>query len=409
MRAVAIILALSTTLETILAVPSVGKSLHSYNHAPLEPRGVHPIKQVITNHNDDPSSQSYTLRVKVGTPPQDLTLALELSQSDTWFTTGCPNEDPTCKDLYFKTKQSKTLSRALGTAKVSYGDPTTIPPSNDTIDLAIHQDVISIAGVTIPRQRFGLSSPDVGPADAAGLIGLGPNLRLGYRAGKPYNTVLDSLAAKGVIASRTFTLHTGGSDDDHGVIIWGGANTGGFRGKLVKRPLVKDELGTFGPSIALTGLVQKSSQGKHSYKIQKSDSVFLLDTGNQYLRLRHSFVDPLLKDLGAVNDGNDAYFVSCSKRQEPGSWNFTFGDVTIKVPYREIITEIKDDSGMCWVGVLVTWKGQLVLGLPFIRSAYLAFDYDNKVVALAQPAKCPEHLVAFGKGRNAIPSDLYGC
>jgi hypothetical protein len=83
MRAVAIILALSTTLETILAVPSVGKSLHSYNHAPLEPRGVHPIKQVITNHNDDPSSQSYTLRVKVGTPPQDLTLALELSQSDT--------------------------------------------------------------------------------------------------------------------------------------------------------------------------------------------------------------------------------------------------------------------------------------------------------------------------------------
>lgn len=121
--------------------------------------------------------------------------------------------------MYFKTKQSKTLSRALGTAKVSYGDPTTIPPSNDTIDLAIHQDVISIAGVTIPRQRFGLSSPDVGPADAAGLIGLGPNLRLGYRAGKPYNTVLDSLAAKGAIASRTFTLHTGGSDDDHGTVF----------------------------------------------------------------------------------------------------------------------------------------------------------------------------------------------
>ncbi|KAL6352155.1 hypothetical protein LRP88_14598 [Fusarium phalaenopsidis] len=329
MRAIAIILALSTIFVTILAVPSVGKSLHSYNHAPLEPRGVRPIKQVITNHNDDPSSQSYTLWARVGTPPQDLTLALDLSQSDTWFTTGCPNEDPSCKDLYFKTKQSKTLSRALGTAKVSYGDPTTIPPSNDTIALAIHQDVFSIAGVTIPHQHFGLSSPDVGPADAAGLIGLGPNLRFGYRAGKPYNTVLDSLAAKGAIASRTFTLHTGGYDDDH--------------------------------------------------------------------------------DMGAVNDGNDAYFVPCSKRREPGSWDFTFGDVTIKVPYHEIITEIKDDSGMCWVGVLVTWKGQLVLGLPFIRSAYLAFDYDNKVVALAQPAKCPEHLVAFGKGRNAIPSDLYGC
>ncbi|KAH7124200.1 aspartic peptidase domain-containing protein [Dactylonectria macrodidyma] len=403
----AIFLALSGTFETISALST---SSLSRDHVPLEPRGVLPIKQIITNENDDPSSQSYTIRVKLGTPPQILTLALESSQSDTWLTTGCPDGNVTCNYLSFKTKKSKSLSRALGKTQVHYGDPTTIPPSNDTIDLVYHEDVLAIAGVTISRQRFGLSSPDVGPAKSAGLIGLGPNINLGYRAGKPYNTILDSLAAKGAIASRTFSLRTGTYNDKHGAIIWGGANTGGFRGKLVKRPLVKDELGTFGPSIALTGLAQKSSKrSRHSYTVKKSDSVFLLDTGNQYLRLRHSFVDPLLKDMGAVNDGNDAYFVPCSKRSEPGSWDFTFGDVTIKVPYSEIITELTDNSGRCWVGVLVTWKGQLVLGLPFMRSAYLAFDYDNKVVGLAQPANCPERLVAFGKGRNAIPSNLHGC
>lgn len=100
-----------------------------------------------------------------------------------------------------------------------------------------------------------------------------------------------------------------------------------------------------------------------SYEVHKNDSVFLLDSSNQYLRFRHSFVDPLYKTLGAVNDGSDAYFVPCEKRNMPGSWDFQFGDVTIKIPYNKIITTQSADKGKtCWVGVLTTWKGQLILG-----------------------------------------------
>lgn len=45
---------------------------------------------------------------------------------------------------------------------------------------------------------------------------------------------------------------------------------------------------------------------------------------------------------------------------------------------------------------------------PFLEAAYLAFDLDNKQVALAPPANCGEKLVAFGSGPNAIPC-LKGC
>lgn len=51
----------------------------------------------------------------------------------------------------------------------------------------------------------------------------------------------------------------------------------------------------------------------------------------------------------------------------PGSWDFQFGDVTIKIPYSKIITDQSDDKGKtCWVGVLTTWKGQLVLGRKLV-------------------------------------------
>jgi hypothetical protein len=127
------------------------------------------------------------------------------------------------------------------------------------------------------------------------------------------------------------------------------------------------------PSIVLTGLSQTVPNGNNkagkvtSYPVNKNDSVFLLDSSNQYLRFRHSFVDPLYKTLGAVNNGQDAYFVPCEKRKMPGSWDFQFGDVTIKIPYSKIITDQSDDKGKtCWVGVLTTWKGQLVLGRKLV-------------------------------------------
>ncbi|KAF4956880.1 hypothetical protein FGADI_3483 [Fusarium gaditjirri] len=274
-------------------------------------------------------------------------------------------------------------------------------------------DTFDIAGVSIPKQVFGLLNPRKDEFNGIGGLGLGPNTEYGYAPGKIYSSFLDSLVANKKIISRTYSVDLRKHGSKPASIILGGIDTGKFKGKLVKRPLVKDELGT--PSIVLTGLRQTVPKGKNqasevtSYQVHKNDSVFLLDSSNQYLRLRHSFVDPLYKTLGAVNDGNDAYFVPCEKRNMPGSWDFQFGDVTIKIPYSKIITDQSDDKGKtCWVGVLTTWKGQLVLGQPFLEAAYLAFDLDNKEVALAPPANCGGKLVAFGSGPNAIPN-LKGC
>ncbi|KAL4723051.1 hypothetical protein ACLX1H_010292 [Fusarium chlamydosporum] len=394
-------------LDAARGVAAIPKNHAQESNPP--PATLH-VLPLIADISDD--YHSWIAEVAAGTPPQKMRLNLDIAKSTTWFISDKTYaECDGCKDGYFQLNKSKTSSSVLGHTAVSYGDPTTFPPSNLTFDLDFHSDTVILAGVSIPKQVFGLFNPYKDEFSGIGGLGLGPNLEHGYAPGKIYSSFLDNLVANKKIASRTYSidLHEHGSKPAS--VIFGGIDTGKFKGKLVKRPLVKDELGTFGPSIVLTGLRQTVPKGRNhasgvtSYEVHKNDSVFLLDSSNQYLRFRHSFVDPLYKTLGAVNDGNDAYFVPCGKRNIPGSWDFQFGDVTIKIPYNKIITKQSGDNGKtCWVGVLTTWKGQLVLGQPFLEAAYLAFDLDNKQVALAPPANCGENLVAFGSGPDAIPN-----
>ncbi|KAF4455952.1 hypothetical protein F53441_1819 [Fusarium austroafricanum] len=409
---VVVIPSLLLAASTAIAAPDVlHLPVHARRHElKKSAHGPHPV--TVIHDQEDVSSQSYEVTVAVGAPYQKMKLALDTSKSKTWLISEeIFAECDGCNAGYFQLNKSKTVSPILGYEDISYGDPTTIPPSNITFNVDLHRDSFDIAGMSIAKQTFGVLTPGKGKAfNGIGFLGLGPDRDLGYKAGKPYNTILDSLAAEGQIPSRTYSLDLRDYDSKDGSLIFGGIDTGKFKGKLVKRPLVKDELGTFGPSIVLSNYGQTSPEGKKfSYKVPQGDSVFLIDSMNQYFRLRHSFVDPLFRDLGAVNDGHDAYYVPCKKRDMPGTWDFHFGEATIKVPYKSIITELSNDKGKtCFVGVLTTSKGQLVLGQSFLQAAYVAFDLDNKQVALAQSANCGHKLVAFGSGPNAIP-ELKGC
>ncbi|KAF6826851.1 aspartic-type endopeptidase OPSB 3 [Colletotrichum plurivorum] len=418
MRILALVLAVAVFALTVEAVPGVvNLPVVLRKGQDIRRRGLTvPVKGNLTHNQDDVSAQSYDIEVEAGTPPQKLRFTLVSSESETWLTSpGVPpcHPDKPCNQWHFGANLSSTFSgTSFGSGEASFGDPTTYPPSNETFYFNLYEDDFSIAGITIPKQRFGIQIPEADGTDAGGgALGLGPHLHYGYEAGKPFNTVLDNMAAQGAIASRTYSLDVGKYGDKTGTILFGGADTGRFSGELVKRPLVKDELGTWGASVVLTGYGQTTTNGSEfGYDVSNGDSVFLLDITNQYLRLRHSFVDTLLRDMGAVNDGNDAYYVDCTWRDQPGSWDLQFGDAKIKIPYSSLVTELgPDEEGkLCWLAILVTLKGQLVLGAPFFQASYVSFDLDNQQVGLAPSATCGSNIVAFGAGADAIPQ-LTGC
>lgn len=83
--------------------------------------------------------------------------------------------------------------------------------------LDLHEDVMTIGGISIPKQRFGIAKPHEGDI---GAFSIGPDRDLGYEAGKPFNSVLDNLAAQKAIASRTYSLDLRDFDDPKGRQRW---------------------------------------------------------------------------------------------------------------------------------------------------------------------------------------------
>ncbi|GJC80909.1 rhizopuspepsin-1 [Colletotrichum liriopes] len=203
--------ALAALAHSVQAVPgtfSLPVELHGQPQ--LIQRATGPKKITLINNQKDMSDKYYGIKVEVGTPPQELTLALNTRSSDTCFwTTPILIAQGFSK---FKPEKSTTfINGSFGTTEVTYGDPTTYPPSNVTYHLNYFEDVFRISGATIPNQRFGIPDPEGGS-----LLSIGPNLQLGYGAGKPFNTIVDNLVTQGVIASRTYSLDLRTFDDNKG-------------------------------------------------------------------------------------------------------------------------------------------------------------------------------------------------
>lgn len=150
----------------------------------------------------------YSVEIKIGKPPQALTA--QLMTADSKICGWRDVSQPMCLLLtetgtgptVFHLNESKTLSGPQGRDVATYGDPTTYPPSNDTMYFELYKDKFEIANTKICSQTFGvLDEPSVGVS-----VGLGPDLNHGYEPGTPYNTVLDSLAAQDSIPGRAFSV-----------------------------------------------------------------------------------------------------------------------------------------------------------------------------------------------------------
>lgn len=88
----------------------------------------------------------------------------------------------------------------------------------------------------IVNQTFGLVTKSDGIA--TGIMGLAPDLKVGFEKGKPYSLILNTLADQDIIGSRAFSLDLRHSSSDSGALIYGGLDKGKFIGELLKVPMV---------------------------------------------------------------------------------------------------------------------------------------------------------------------------
>lgn len=251
--------------------------------------------------------------------------------------------------------------------------------------------------ITLKDVQFGAAVSTVD--EFSGILGIGHGQNVTIR----YKNFIDELQAQGVTDTKAFSLALGSKDEQEGVIIFGGIDTGKFAGNLVTQPIVPaaqspDGVPRYWIDMDYISLTPPSGNEK---KYTNSTMAVFLDSGATLTLLPQTLADTIAADFGADGvDSNGFYSVDCSLNDIGGTLNFAFPGVTIQVPYREIIRELQTVFGtMCYLGITPN-EDFVLLGDSMLRSAYAVFDQTGDAIHLAQYVNCGSNEVEITAGMN---------
>ncbi|KAF9879397.1 eukaryotic aspartyl protease [Colletotrichum karsti] len=363
----------------------------------------------------------YSLGIDIGTPSQKITVLLDTGSSELWVNPDCSTA-PSASQARACSSAGQYIPRNSRTPpigpfdsrKLNYGDSSQ-PDTLTSAEIAYYTDTISFSGSgKITNQTFGVVTKSTGIS--TGILGLAPDLKSGYSAGKPYSLVINSLQEQGVINSRVFALDLRHAGSDSGALIFGGLDKGKYIGRLEQVPMSTGARGE--PRLAVTlssvGMISPKGDAK-TYNLADADKNVMLDSGTTLSRLHASLANQILGDLKATSAEGGYWVADCALRTPPltngGSdayITFQFGRKTIRIPLSDFILDMGPKSGQCYVGLVIT-TDQQILGDSVLRAGYFVFDWDNQAIHIAQAANCGrDAIVAIGKGKDAVPSSAVG-
>ncbi|AOW06956.1 YALI0F10549p [Yarrowia lipolytica CLIB122] len=402
-------------LTTLLAAVSAGKVIQldfvrTTSSSPIRqkkitlPKGLK-VDLAIPVEND---LVLYSAKVQVGSPEQEFVVQVDTGSSDLWLYDSsdlCIGGG--CKQYgLFNTNASSTFKDILpGKFGISYGDG-----SYAKGDWA--EDTVTIQGVKIPKQQFGLAKNTTAtPAILGiGLTGL-------EAAEKEYNNVPKSLYLNGDIGSYTYSLYLDDLEATQGSILFGGIDKSHFSGPLKTVPLIS----SYAFWVTLSRLDIKSETRNKTVNALDVPGQVLLDSGTTLTYLPTISYETILQDWGIDIDPDYGAIVPEYKLQklQDEYLEYNLQGAKIKVSAAQLFAPAYtgDDlntvaiypNGQKAYGFLVAPNGNstegLILGDSFLRSAYVVYDLPNLQISLAQAdysGGAPQ-IEPIDPGLNAVP------
>ncbi|KAI0551056.1 aspartic peptidase domain-containing protein [Xylaria curta] len=328
---------------------------------------------------------AYYAKLNIGTPPQPVFVQLDTGSFELWVNPNCAtlqgssdvkfcravgHYDPTSSSTSVELTTTKTLRYGIGSANIQYVVDAVGLDGTD----ALLQDV-----------QFGVAIDTVD--EFAGILGIGHGENVTIR----YKNMVDQLADQGVTSTKAFSLALGSKSEQEGVIIFGGLDTSKFTGTLQTQPIIPAIAAPDGVPrywIDMESLSITPPSGNTKQYPNTSMAVFL-DSGATLTLLPTTLATAIAADFGAnTTDPSGFYPVDCKFNDQPGTLNFAFAGVTIRVPYREVVREIQTAFGIsCYLGISPS-EDFVLLGDTMLRSAYAVFDQTNNAIHLAQYSNC---------------------
>lgn len=200
-----------------------------------------------------------------------------------------------------------------------------------------------------------------------------------------YNGFIDDLYNEGLISSRSCTIFLDDVGDASGSIIFGGGDSSRYTGDLVALPIQPYTDSAPRLQVEWTGLSITDSTGKTT-ALTSSDLSYpvALDTGYTTVVVPTEIFNELYSFFDVSTTAAGDYLVSCDLAD--GYLTFGFGTspaVNIQVPFYELAVPTTE-AGTCLFGLMPQDGNVISFGDPFLRSAYVSYDYDAMTISLAQ-------------------------
>ncbi|GJN71746.1 hypothetical protein PLICBS_005814 [Purpureocillium lilacinum] len=359
-------------------------------------------KRALEVQLENRSDVAYYAQLSIGTPPQKVFAQLDTGSFELWVNPNCSGLPVTdrrfCQAIgrYDPSNSSTAVVSELGTS-LRYGiGSANITYVLDDISLGGDSDSGASSAATMKRVQFGVATTSEDQFSGILGLGYGRGLNIGY------DNFVDQLARQNVTRTKAFSVALGSKDERQGVVVFGGVDTSKFAGRLAQLPIIPKGESPDGVArywVRMKGMRHVAANGTATDLLAASNTegerqgkaegmpVFL-DTGATLTLLPPEVAGGIASAMGSTTmDLNGFHIVDCALTGRNGSVDFAFEGVTVRVPYRELIREVRMEPPMCYLGVMPSDMFAL-LGDTFLRSAYVVFDLDANMTYMAQYTNC---------------------
>ncbi|MCJ1311837.1 hypothetical protein MMC25_005510 [Agyrium rufum] len=399
----------------------------------------------------------YFALIQLGTPPQSVGVLLDTGSSDLWVNSAqsalCNPDPSNCYNSTFDPSVSSTYAEVNDDFYIQYADASGAsgPYANDTLQ---------IGGKILKNFQFGVGNTS---SSNTGVFGVGfptdeaaVNLPSGSSipSSPQYANAPQAMVQQGLIKTAAYSIWLNDIDDSMGSILFGGVDTAKYIGKLNTLPIENSprsgKITEFFITLdnitipTIEGLSQPfKATGSRSLLIRDDVSgnlpfPVLLDTGSSSIFLPNQELEQMYSAFNITETDTEGNPIcDCALRQRSETVNFAFKGDSINVPLNSLckIAFADDQSSLngdvgsenstvsgtigsgntdgngtyCIFQVVGSDPGDATLGDPFLRAAYVVFDFDNKEISLAQASldqNSPSNVVEILPGTSPIPSTI---
>lgn len=374
------------------------------------------------------------VNITIGTPPQNLSLSLDIGSSDIWVNVPtsdyCAAKDDPCSSTgLFNIKDSSTFKQLDYKMNATYVSAFLAAGHYAT-------DTLSIGGVKVKDMEFAVAEESQNPRTfissyspssvnfgirlwraganrgqrTDGILGIGyaANTDAATSQGHNYANLPEALVNSGAIKSPAYSLWLN-KFDGTGNLLFGGVNKARYQGELQTVPVLPLYGKYYSLSIALTDISVKKSSGTKNFDTGLPLAV-TLDNGSAFITLPQELIDPILKEIGAGYSKSDGVaYIDCTKPTPDYNVTFSFSGAKVTIPLSELVLDNYAEPGFpkgnCILGLAYSQPGVNLMGDSFMRGAYIVYDLANNEISLANTNYDggDDDIHEIGTGTDAVP------